>query len=40
LKRYGSEQPVEGADFEIEPEPEKLLALVAALISGGSASEQ
>jgi DNA-binding NtrC family response regulator len=37
LKKPG-EAPVEGADFEIDPEPEKLLALVAALISGSAAS--
>ena len=37
LQRYGLE-PVEGADFEIEPEPEKLVALVGKIISGNAAS--
>ena len=37
LKRQG-EVPVESADFEIEPEPEKLLALVGALVSGSATS--
>ena len=32
LKRFG-EEPVRGADFLIEPEPNQLLALVANVIS-------
>ena len=38
LTRCGSEEPVEGADFQIEPEPEKLVALVGKIISGNAAS--
>ena len=32
------EEPIEGADFVIEPEPEKLLAVVKRVLSGNAAS--
>jgi DNA-binding NtrC family response regulator len=40
LRRNAGEQPVDGADFDIEPDPEPLLKLIADLIKGKTAARQ